>query len=217
MNKIITYQKTETFNTPKFFNEQLEKIDGTIKTVTFIQTDLIKNIKNLNEFINNYLNLMQQLNLPFTFFPYYGTFNRVMTDTLNFINPKLLINANDKKYHINVQPIFGLLIIDVQKIKNNNIKFDETLPEIFYLQDFVEQCFQKKLWISNCAFVDIINSNEYLINEKEKTYNINVEQFKKQQETYNKKQPKYAPLQQFVDKFKQYLIDKNIITAKVDE
>ena len=115
--------------------------------------------------IQAYLDLMQELDLPFTFFPYYSTFNRVLTDSLNFINPKLMINANGKQYPVVIQPVYGLLILDVKKIKSINFKFDQTYPEIFYLQDLIEKCFQEKLWISNCAFIDICNSNSYLKDE----------------------------------------------------
>lgn len=217
MNKIVTYDIiNKKINVPKFFNEQLEKAKNVqnIDTITFIQLDLINNLKDTNKFIQEYLNLMNELDLPFTFFPYYGTFNRVMTDNLNFINPKLLINTANKKYPIVMQPIFGLLIVNVKKLESINFKFDEQLSEIFYIQDLAERCFKEKLWISNCAFVDIQNSNTYLKNEKAPTYQIDVELFKKEQQIYNKTQRNYAPLQEFVDTFKKYLADKNIITIK---
>lgn len=217
MNKIVTYDIiNKKINVPKFFNEQLEKAKNVqnIDTITFIQLDLINNLKDTNKFIQEYLSLMNELDLPFIFFPYYGTFNRVMTDNLNFINPKLLINTANKKYPIVMQPIFGLLIVNVKKLESINFKFDEQLSEIFYIQDLAERCFKEKLWISNCAFVDIQNSNTYLKNEKAPTYQIDVELFKKEQQIYNKTQRNYAPLQEFVDTFKKYLADKNIITIK---
>lgn len=217
MNKIVTYDViNKQMNVPKFFNEQLEKIgtNENIDTITFIQIDLLNNLNEANKFIQAYLDLMQELDLPFTFFPYYSTFNRVLTDSLNFVNPKLMINANGKQYPVVIQPVYGLLILDVKKIKSINFKFDQAYPEIFYLQDLVEKCFQEKLWISNCAFIDICNSNSYLKDQKAKTYQINVQNFKKQQEEYNKIQRKYAPLQEFVDTFKKYLIDKNILIGE---
>lgn len=209
MNKIITYIPQEIIKTqsiPQYFNQELEKVykDDTVDNIIFIQKDLQDNIIDINKFIESYNQLMIDYDLPYCFYPYYLYFNKLLPNILNKPNPK--INLTIKKVK-NIQvvniPAYGFLMLNVKKFKDIKFNFDQTLPELYWLQDMIQKCYEFNLWISNCCFLDVPNSWEmtkdfYNING----YHVNGDKYKKEKETYENKQIKYHTIQEFLDIFK---------------
>lgn len=203
MNKIITYQ--QNINIPEFFNLELNKAykDNKQTKLTFIQTDLLSNLKNSKDFFDKYNSFMDEWDLPYAFFPYYVYFNKLLPNELGKPNPKYIFNIkNKKKVDVITQPAYGFLILNVKKMKSINFNFNIEYSEIYYLQDMVEKCYQNNLWISNCYFIDRHESWKDL---KQLTIDgklVNVKKYKEEKEKYNKLNIQYSSPQVFIESFK---------------
>lgn len=210
MNKIIPYTPQEILKTqsiPQYFNKELEKAyaNKKIDNIVFVQTDIQNNIIDFNKFVDSYTQLMTEYDLPYSFFPYYIYFNRLLPNILNTPNPKLNITIKKVK---NVQvvcvPAYGFLILDVKKLKNINFKFNEELSELYWLQDMIQKCYEQKLWLSNCCFLDVPESWKMLKDYHNISgFYINGEKYKKEKENYEKQQIKYHNIQEFLNIFKE--------------
>ena len=209
MNKVITYIPQEILKTqtiPHYFNIELEKVynDEKIDNIIFVQKDIQDNIIDFTKFIESYTQLMLEYDLPYCFYPYYIYFNRLLPNILNKPNPKLSITIKKvKKLNIICVPAYGFLVLNIKKLKSINFKFNEELTELYWLQDMIQQCFNNKLWLSNCCFLDVFESwkmtkDYYNI----QGYYINGEKYKKEKENYEKQQIKYHSIQEFLDLFK---------------
>lgn len=209
MNKIITYIPQEiikTQNIPHYFNKELEKIytNEKIDNIVFVQKDIQDNIIDFNKFVNSYTQLMTEYDLPYSFFPYYIYFNRLLPNILNIPNPKLNITIKKVK---NVQvvcvPAYGFLILNVKKLKSINFKFNEELSELYWLQDMIQKCYEQKLWLSNCCFLDVPESWKMLKDYHNiNGFYINGEKYKNEKANYEKQQIKYHNIQEFLNIFK---------------
>ena len=203
MNKIITYQ--QNINIPEFFNLELNKAykDNKQTKLTFIQTDLLSNLKNSKDFFDKYNSFMDEWDLPYAFFPYYVYFNKLLPNELGKPNPKYIFNIkNKKKVDVITQPAYGFLILNVKKMKSINFNFNIEYSEIYYLQDMVEKCYQNNLWISNCYFIDRHESWKDL---KQLTIDgklVNVKKYNEEKEKYNKLNIQYSSPQVFIETFK---------------
>lgn len=209
MNKIISYVPQEIIKTktiPQFFNQELKNAykNDKIEYIIFMQKDVQDNIKDLNNFVDQYKNLMVDYDLPYSFYPYYIYFNRLLPNILNKPNPKLkVIIKKVKTINVVCTPGYGFLMLDVKKLKSINFEFDETLSELYWLQDLIQKCFEQKLWISNCCFLDILNSWELLKDYKTiKGYYINNEKYQKEKQIFDNKKITYHGIQEFLDLFK---------------
>ena len=203
MNKIITYQ--QNINIPEFFNLELNKAykDNKQTKLTFIQTDLLSNLKNSKDFFDKYNSFIDEWDLPYAFFPYYVYFNKLLPNELGKPNPKYIFNIkNKKKVDVITQPAYGFLILNVKKMKSINFNFNIEYSEIYYLQDMVEKCYQNNLWISNCYFIDRHESWKDL---KQLTIDgklVNVKKYNEEKEKYNKLNIQYSSPQVFIESFK---------------
>lgn len=203
MNKIITYQ--QNINIPEFFNLELNKAykDNKQTKLTFIQTDLLSNLKNSKDFFDKYNSFMDEWDLPYAFFPYYVYFNKLLPNELGKPNPKYIFNIKNKKtVDVITQPAYGFLILNVKKMKSINFNFNIEYSEIYYLQDMVEKCYQNNLWISNCYFIDRHESWKDL---KQLTIDgklVNVKKYNEEKEKYNKLNIQYSSPQVFIESFK---------------
>lgn len=210
MNKIVTYNPTQIIekglSIPAYFNQELQIAykNEKLTSIIFIQQDLQDNLKDFNKFVNDYKQFMIEYNIPYVFFPYYIYFNKILPELIGKPNPKLDITIKKLK-HINVvcAPAYGFLMLDLNKLKSINFKFDETLTELFWLQDLVEKCYQNKLWISNCCFIDRYQSWLDLKELTIKGYYINSEKYKIEKQKYDEKKIQYHGVQDFLNAFKQ--------------
>lgn len=210
MNKVITYYPTQLNgkSVPQFFNEELEKAytNEKLTTITFIQSDLQENVKDFNLFVSSYKEFLTEWNLPFVFFPYYAYFNKNIPQYLGLPNPKLEIFVKSKNVKINmvVAPAYGFLMLDLQKLKSINFKFNEAYTELYYLQDLSQKCFENKLWISNCCYLDRLDSYKELKVININGYMTNTERYNKEKEEYDKQNIQYHDIQTFLNIFKEH-------------
>lgn len=163
MNKIIKYSKDlgNTDNVPAFYNKELLSAynDEKIDYLTFVQDDIYDNCKDPNQFINDYKEFLVKWNLPYIFFPYYIYFNKLLPEEAALPNPRLCLNIkNTEKINVVCMITYGFLLVDIKKLKSIDFKFNEQYTELFWVQDLAEQCFKNNLWISNCCFLDRLNS-----------------------------------------------------------
>lgn len=207
--KLITYEIGK--NAPKLINEYLTKEyqEQNYKYLIFSQTDIIDLAKNPEELCNAYVNFMDTFNLPFTFYCYYGRFNSVLPESANYPNPRVIVKTDKGKADLITQMAYGFLILNVSMLKSQSIKLDETFPAIFYLQELAEQCFQKKLWLSNCCFLDMHESWKYFKEHKNNGYNIDIKAFQEEKDRYNKRNIQYSGIKEFLDIYKQELHKSN--------
>lgn len=209
MNKIITYIPREIIKTqsiPEYFNKELEKAyeNEKIDNIIFIQKDVQDNIIDFNKFIEQYTQLMIDYDLPYCFYPYYIYFNRLLPNILNKPNPKLNITIKKvKNIQVVCAPAYGFLMLNVKKLKDINFKFDVSLPELYWMQDMIQRCYEFSLWVSNCCFLDVPESWKMMKDSYNiQGYYVNGEKYKKEKETYDKKQIKYHNIQEFLNIFK---------------
>ena len=159
MNKIVVYTPTAiSESVPAFFNKELNiayKKDK-LQFITFCQQDIVDNCIDFNKFVSDYKDFMIKYDLPYVFFPYYVHFNKVLPEYIGLPNPKLEIILNGGKDKLNAISCvsYGFLMLNIKKLKEINFKFNEDLPILYYMQDLIQKCFDNKLWISNCVFID---------------------------------------------------------------
>lgn len=208
MNKLVIFDPVTKSNIPEFLNSELEAAykSNKVKTVTFIFSDLFDNFINANEMISKYVKFMKEWKLPYVFYPYYSYFNKAMPAELHFPNPQFEIKTNKGTINVVNQPAYGLLIVDIKKLKSINYKFPVEFSQLYYIQDLIEQCYQNKLWISNNKFIDIFESWKNVKSLRRACYSTDIEKFNKESDEYNKKQIVYQAAQEFIDKFKEVYV-----------
>jgi hypothetical protein len=201
--KLIQYEIGKV-NVPKIVNEFLdkEKENRTIQYYIFSQTDVIDNAQDPNTLGNMYVNLLTTFNMPFGYYSYYGRFNRVLPTITNTPNPVYVFNIKNTKVDVTNQLAPGFLIVDMDMLNKNNIRLDETYPEIFYLQDLAEKCFKAGLWKSNCFFFDIHESWKLFKNQNNDGRQIDIKKFTEEKNRYTEKKPEYKPVNFFIDELK---------------
>lgn len=212
MNKFKTLEyEAGKLNVPKLINENLKKEyeNQTVKYLIFVQTDIIENCIDFEKTCNNYCNFLDKWNIPFSYYSYYGRFNRVLPETNNIPTAKLNFNIKGEIVDVISQLAYGFLILDVEKLKSKNILIDESYPAIFYLQDLAEKCYKEDLWISNCYFFDIHDSWNMFKNQENNGYNISMKDFSEEKNRYNKIQRIYKSAQEFIEDFKR-LYNSNV-------
>lgn len=174
---IIKYSPTEVKNTAKFLNEMLEKY-GNEKYIMFIFNDIYENIIDVNEFYNKYILLMKKFNLPFSFYPYYIHFNKVLPRTLSMGVSKMKVKINkEPECDIVGQTAYGMFLIDVEKLKSINFKFNEVFTSSFYVQEYIEVCYKNKFYYSTHSFLDVYDSFKMLKSSFKDGYFIDAKNF----------------------------------------
>lgn len=218
MKKIVFIINTQIKNFIQTYNNQLKNAYKDIKDdvnentyLIFLNEDLEKKLKDKNKFIDDYISFAEEQNLPYAFFPYYGSFNKVMTQISPGIpHPifELEIESKQKKVNLIHQISPGCLVLNVNKLKSINFKFDQNYSTIFYLQDFVEKCYRAKLWCSNCWYLDRLESWKDVEGLDLVQMNaINPKNFQDEQKKYFEanKDLKFKEAQQFIDDFKKWV------------
>lgn len=213
---IIEYNPHEQ-SLPVLINSFLEK-DILSKYTCFIFSDIKKAAKNLELTLSKYEKMMEILQIPYAFFPYYIHFNKVLPSTLKIPNPR--ISYTIIKSNLIVDAVdsvsYGMLILNLEKFKEVNYKFREDLPHLFYLQDMIDKSNELKIYPSNSLMIDIHKSYEEFnldFNDFENRYRISPKDFKAERELFFKdNNVKHESLMEFDTNFKNYLKDLNLIT-----
>lgn len=182
--KVIKYNPDLIPKISDFFNDEIEKCED--QFIMFIYDDVYEEVKNLNEFVDAYALLLIRNNLPFAFFPYYIHFNKVLTDHIKFPNPRAHIQKGDFCFDIVNQPSLGMLVIDVNKIKDAGFKFSGKFDNAFYVQELVMFCKEHDLYHSTLYFYDVYESWTYLKSNIIKGHLPNVSKFKEEKEIFYK-------------------------------
>lgn len=199
------------------YNNQLKNAykdvnDDETSYLVLLNEDLKANLKDDKKFIDDYITLAEEFKLPYTFFPYYGAFNKAMIKCSNGI-PHPIFEATinqkgDEVYDIIHQISPGCIVLNLNMLKKIDFKFDTNYPTIFYLQDLVEKCYRAKLWISNCWYIDRHESWKDLktvsLNVK---FGINNKNFVGEQKKYfeEHKDCKFKEAQDFLNDFRKWL------------
>lgn len=203
---VISYKAKNT-NVPALINQYLVK-EYQIQeneVLIFIQEELLNDVLDKTKLFNEYTNFIKEWNLPFSYYFYYGKFNRVLPQTANTPNPKYEFKTSNGIISISNQLAYGLLVLNISLLKTKNILFDDSYPQLFYLQDFAEKCYKNNLWISNCFFVDIHESWKFFKEESHEYFTIDGKKFLEEKERYNKINPQYKNPNEFIEDFKKYL------------
>lgn len=225
MKKIVFIVNTQIKNYIQTYNNQLKNIYKNISDtdtentyLILINEDLEKKLKNKDQFIDDYIAHAEEFNLPYTFFPYYGTFNKVMLQISPGIPHPIfeftLEKKDNKVVNIVHQIAPGCLVLNANKLKSINFKFDQNYPSIFYLQDLAERCYRAKLWISNCWYIDRLNSWKDINNLDSTQINpINPKNFQTEQKKYfeTNKDCKFKEAQPFVEDLKKWLNGEDVL------
>lgn len=208
MNKVVIIDPNNVKKTiPELYNEELEAAikNDKITYLTFMYADLADKLNDQTEFINNYRLFMEEWDLPYTFFPYYAYFNKIFPSTAAIPNPRLKIKLKTADKYINAvgSPAYGFLIINVKKLNGINFRFNEKYPNLYYLQDLIQKCFENQLWISNVCFIDRFESWKDLKNNDITGFYLDTTKFKEEKTEYDKQQIQYHSINDFINIFKE--------------
>lgn len=217
MKKTVFLVTTQIKSFIQTYNNQLKNAyknvtDDENSYLVLLYEDLAKNLKDKDKFVDDYIAFAEEFNLPYVFYPYYGTFNKALLKCSEGVyHPAFevtLQSRNNEVVNIIHQISPGCLVLNVNKLKSIDFKFDQNYPTIFYLQDLVEKCYRAKLWCSNCWYLDRLNSYKDLENDTLSTvFLINNKNFSDEQKKYfeTNKDCKFKDAQQFIDDFKKWL------------
>lgn len=211
MNKnVLVYVPSQVSSIVQMFNKHLKNRYKEINQnenfyQIFIHKDLNDNLKDSQQFFNDYISFMQKWDMPYCFFPYYTYFNRVLPDIVNKPNPRVKLNIKDNgEYNIVNQICHGCIILNINKLKSINFLFDKDFPTIFYLQDLVQKCYENKLWLSNCWFLDRLDSWKDLKEINCKGWTFDGNKFQEEKKKYQEKKYQYHPVQVFIENLKKW-------------
>lgn len=224
MKKTVFLVTSQIKNFIQTYNNQLKNAYKNISDedtensyLVLLYEDLAANLKDKDKFIDDYIAFAEEFNLPYTFFPYYSSFNKALIKCSNGIPHPIFDTTIESKDNMRVHIIHqiapGCLILNVNKLKSIDFKFDQNYPTMFFLQDFAEKCYRAKLWISNCWYLDRFESWKDLktINYECK-FNINIKNFQGEQKKYFEtfKDCKFKDAQAFIDDIKKWLKGEDI-------
>lgn len=202
---VIIYVPQQVTSVVELYNKHLKNAyKSQDEYLIFIQKDILDNLKNSEDYFEKTISFMKEWDLPYYFNPYYTYFNKVLPDMTNTPNPRIELTI--KEYGtINIvnQICHGLLILDINKLKSFNFLFDTNYPVLYYLQDMVQKCYEKNLWISNCWFIDRYKSYEDLKEIKLQGYMFDGKRFQEEKAKYQKLNIQYHNVQEFIQKLKQ--------------
>ena len=174
---IIKYDPEKVENVAKFFNEEIEKYPNE-KYIMFIFNDIFNDLINSDEFFQKYKNLLERFDLPYAFYPYYIHFNKVLKKYISYPNPRMRVNINGKAaFDVINQTAYGMVILDMEKIKSINFKFNELYEKCFYIQQLIEECYKNNLYFSSCWYIDVFESYKMLKSTLKEGYKIDMKKF----------------------------------------
>ena len=199
--KIISFDPNKITKISNFFNEEIEKCDE--KFIMFIFDDLFFEVKDIDEFSNAYESLLTKNNLPFAFYPYYVHFNKVLCNYIKYPNPKVHVENTENRFDIVNNPAMGMLVLNLEKLKEKNFKFSGNYNQAFYVQEVVMFCNEHDLYFSTLYFYDVYKSWTYLKSNIVKGFLPNVKTFKEEKEKfYQKYKQEDEGLMNFLEKIK---------------
>ena len=210
MIEIINPNELE--NIPQYLNQVILN-NKNEKYIMFIFNDLYEHIINKEEFYERYCDLLKTYDLPYAFYPYYIHFNKILQNFASIPYPKMRCTSTNKEsFDVVNQTAYGMLIIDNEKIKKINFKFNELFKKAFYIQELIEICFQKKLTISNSWYIDVYKSSEMIDDSMKNGFVIDVKDFAEEKtkffNLFNQNQPESG--NEFIQKIKErYFSNKN--------
>lgn len=158
--KLVSYDPKEVVNIPEFLNEYLVTFEDE-KYIMFIFNDILEKVKDKQALCGAYETLLKRLDLPYAFFPYYLHYNKVFPDLISKPSPRISLTLHDGfKFDVVGSPAYGMLIVDVEKLKSINFNFNEEYTTSFYIQDLINACHKANLYFSSMYFIDVHNSHE---------------------------------------------------------
>lgn len=208
--KVISYDPSEISDMPAFLNEGL-KTYNTDKYVMFVFNDILNAAKDKQVLCRAYEELLVRMNIPYAFFPYYVHFNRILPDTVRKPSPRISVNLKKSfRFDIVQEPAYGLMILDAAALRSTNFKFNEQYKLVFYIQDLIAHCFEKKLYFSNSFFLDVYQSYNLFKSDFKDGYAFNVEDFGKEKQLFLKDhQLKQEQINDFMKNLKNIYETKN--------
>lgn len=159
--KVISYNPKEIANVSSFMNKYIDEYKDE-KFLMFVFDDIISKVKNKEDLVHKYEELLTKLDLPYAFFPYYVHFNKILPNLINKPSPRITVKMKDGYlFDVVQEPSFGLLILNIEKLNKINFKFNEEYKVSFYIQDLINKCFIEKLYLSESYFIDVHSSYEF--------------------------------------------------------
>lgn len=202
---IIKYDPNKIENIPLFFNEQIDKHQDE-KFIMFIFNDIFEKINNKDDFFSKYKNLLEKFNLPYAFYPYYIHFNKVLKRYISFPNPRMRIKINNKNgFDVVNQTAYGMVILNMEKLKTINFKFNESYEKCFYIQQLIEECYKNNLYFSSSWYIDVFESYNLVNDSFKEGYKIDIKNFTEEKTKFfsSYKQEK-EDLNKFLEKLNLY-------------
>ena len=229
MKKTVFLVTSQIKNFIQTYNNQLKNAykdvkDGETSYLVLLNEDLKANLKDDKKFIDDYIALAEEFKLPYTFFPYYGSFNQAMIKCSNGI-PHPIFEAtieskNNKIVNLVHQISPGCIVLNLNMLKKIDFKFDTNYPTIFYLQDLVEKCYRAKLWISNCWYIDRHESwKDLKVINLDVKFGINNKNFIDEQKKYfeEHKDCKFKEAQPFIEDLRKWFKGEDIPVQTVEQ
>ena len=174
---IIKYDPEKIGNIPKFFNEQMDNYKDE-KFIMFIFNDIFEKLKDQNVFFSEYKNLLERFDLPYAFYPYYIHFNKALKRYISIPNPRMRIQISGKPaFDVINQTAYGMVILNMKKIRSINFKFNELYEKCFYIQQLIEECFKNNLYFSSSWYIDVYESYKMVDDVFKNGFKIDVKSF----------------------------------------
>ncbi len=206
--KLISYDPQEIKNVPAFMNKCIDEYSDE-RFFMFIFDSVIKYVIDKEELVHKYEELLTKLDLPYAFFPYYAHFNKILPNNLGKPSPRISAKLKDGfAFDIVQEPTFGMLVLDMEKLKKINFRFNEEYKMSFYIQDLIKKCLDNNLYFSEAYFIDVHESHKLFnfnfnnvfiydrnkfVEEKQKYYNENKDHTSEQINDYvNNLKEKYG-------------------------
>ena len=155
---IVSYNPNEVANIPAMMNQQIA--ESTDNFIMFVFDSIANEMIDKQACCNAYKDFMLRFNLPFMIFPYYMHFNKILPDSIAKPNPRATIKLHKtgEVFDVIGQAAYGMLIVNKQRLSDIEFKFNERYAKAFYVQDLINRCYEKKIWLSNQYLIDIHNS-----------------------------------------------------------
>ncbi len=184
--KIISYDPDTIKDYSKFLNDALESTKDE-KYLMFVFNQIINAAKDKEEVAKKYEELLETMNLPFAFFPYYLHFNKILPALIAKPSPRIIGKTkNGFVFDVVQEPTFGLLAVNAQMLRDNGITFDDKFKTSFYIQDLIVKCFEKNLYFSASYFIDVHSSYELFNDDFRNGYKIDVKKFNDEKQEFFK-------------------------------
>ncbi len=200
---IIKFDPNTIDNMPKFLNDSIES-NKSENYIMFIFNDIYEDINNVDDFYKKYENLMKRFDLPFSFYPYYNHFNKVLWRSASYGVPKMKVSINGKPAADVVNQVsYGMFMLDIKKLLSLNFKFSENFKLCFYIQEYIDTCFKNKLYFSTNSFLDVYNSFDLIKSNLKDGYFIDNKQFAEEKTKFYSKYPSEKEnIQEFIKNLK---------------